>query len=282
MDAQTQLYGIFGSPVSHSLSPLIHNTVFQKKNINAVYLAFTIKQERLGLAFEAMRSLGIRGVNVTVPFKELATQFVDEIPEDVDRCVGAINTVVNRDGKLFGYNTDGFGFWTALKEELSFNPQGRTVLVLGAGGAARGVVAALAQADARKITIYNRTRERGQGLKEYMSGHFPEVEIESLEVPDWAGLEKIDLVVNATSCGMKQTDPAPIDLRRLQSKPAVYDLIYSPAQTQLLKDARSLGLSYANGLGMLAAQAALSFGIWTGQKEGVRELMMEALKTCRL
>src|SRR3990167_46940 len=168
LDAETDLYGILGNPVRHSLSPLIHNAVFQELKINAVYLAFEIRRESLGLAFEAVRSLGIKGVNVTIPFKEAALGFVDEIPEDLDRCVGALNTVVNRDGRLFGYNTDVSGFLTAINEELQFNPEGKTALVLGAGGAARGVVFALAHAHAEKILINNRTETRAQGLQEYV------------------------------------------------------------------------------------------------------------------
>ena len=115
INAQTQVYGIFGSPVRHSLSPLIHNSLFSELKINSVYEAFEVEKEKLGLAFEAVRALGIRGVNVTIPHKEAAMNFVDEVPEDVDRCVGALNTVVNRNGKLFGYNTDGKGFLTQTK-----------------------------------------------------------------------------------------------------------------------------------------------------------------------
>ena len=281
INAQTQVYGIFGSPVRHSLSPLIHNSLFSELKINAVYEAFEVEKEKLGLAFEAVRALGIRGVNVTIPHKEAAMNFVDEVPEDVDRCVGALNTVVNRNGKLFGYNTDGKGFLTALREELSFNPEGKTVLVLGAGGAARGVAFSAAHAHAERIFIYNRTHDRAVGLGGYLEGHFPETEIEVLENLEALKKEKIDLVVNATSCGMHASDPSPIDLHLLSAKANVYDLIYAPAETPFLKLAKKCGLPCANGLGMLAAQAAVSFELWTGKREGVRERMLEVLKACR-
>lgn len=282
VNASTQLYGIFGNPVNHSLSPLLHNALFDQFKMNAVYMAFQIEKESLGLAFEAMRSLGIRGVNITIPHKEAALGFVDEVPEDLDRCVGAVNTVVNRKGKLIGYNTDGAGFLSSLKDDLGFNPEGKTCLVLGAGGAARGVVFALARAKADRILIYNRTQARAEGLKDYLFSYFPEVEIEALGSLDGLKNEKVDLVVNATSCGMSPNDPVSMDLTILKTKARVYDLVYSPAETPLLTKAKSLGLPCVNGLGMLAAQAALSFELWTGHREGVKEKMLETLKTCHL
>ncbi len=281
VDSKTELYGLFGNPVRHSLSPLIHNTMFECLKMNAVYMAFQVEKELLGLAFEGIRSLGIRGVNITIPHKENAINFIDEIPEDVDRAIGAINTVVNRDGRLFGYNTDRPGFLTALKEELNLNPEGKTCLVLGAGGAGRGVTFALAHARAERILIYDMVLERAQGLVDYLETHFPETEIEALDSLDAVSGEKISLVVNASNCGMKLEDPAPFDLKNLKEKVSVFDLIYSPVQTKLLKTAKELGLPCANGLGMLAAQAALSFELWTGVKEGVREKMLETLKKCQ-
>lgn len=280
VNAETHLYGILGNPVRHSLSPLIHNALFQELNMNAVYVAFEINRESLGLAFEAIRSLGIRGVNVTVPFKEAALNFIDEVPEDIDRCVGALNTVVNREGRLFGYNTDVAGFLIAVKEELGFNPEGKKALVLGAGGAARAVIFALGKAHADKILIHNRTAARAEGLQEYLSDYFPETEIDSFISMDGMKDFKFDLVVNATSCGMKEKDPLPLDLHVLSNKASVYDLVYSPRETSFLKMAKTLGLPCAGGIGMLAAQAALSFELWTGAKEKVRERMLETLKKC--
>ena len=283
IDAKTQVYGIFGHPARHSLSPLIHNDQFKRLEMNAVYLAFDVESDALGLAFESLRSLKICGVNVTIPHKEAAINFIDEIPEDVDRCVGAVNTVVNRDGKLYGYNTDVNGFLIALKEELSFSPQGKTALVLGAGGAARGVVTALSRAGAERVLVHNRTLSRAQGLTEYVAGFFPETNLEAVRAPESLKAEKIDLVVNATSLGMKAAqDPLPLDLQGFSKRPLVYDLVYGPVLTPFLESAKKLGLSFANGTGMLAAQGALAFELWTGQREGVREGMLETLKRCHL
>ncbi len=278
IDAATQIYGIFGSPVRHSLSPLIHNSQFKRLKMNAAYLAFEVSPFSLGLAFEAIRSLGICGVNLTIPHKEGAINFIDEIPEDVDRCVGALNTVVNRDGKLYGYNTDVPGFLISLKEDLSFNPEAKTALVLGAGGAARGVVSALARARAERIFVHNRTPERSEGLRDTLGGFFPETELETVADAGALKGERIDLIVNATSLGMKQGDALPFDLKTLSKETRVYDLVYSTHLTPFLEGAKKLGLSYADGTGMLAAQAALSFELWTGQKKGVRESMLEDLK----
>ena len=277
VDAETQLYGIFGNPVSHSLSPLIHNAAFSHFKMNSVYLAFTLEPAYLGIAFEGLRAMGIRGINVTIPYKEAVLEFVDDIPEDIDRCTGAINTIHNHNGKLIGYNTDGPGFLMALANELSFNPAGKSVLVLGAGGAARGVVFSLARARAEKIWILNRSLDRAQGLAEHAGGFFPETEFEAVKQLYEIQGEKIDLVINATSCGMHNQE-VPLDLRVLERKTSVYDLVYISGETPFLKAARSLDFPCANGLGMLVNQAALSFEIWTGKKEGVRESMLGALK----
>jgi shikimate dehydrogenase len=278
IDSQTQLYGIFGDPVEHSLSPSLHNAVFQKLGMNAVYMAFHVASDSLGLAFEGMRSLGIRGVNVTIPHKEDALNFVDDIPEDVDRLTGAINTVVHKDGQLLGYNTDGPAFLTALKEELSFNPDGKEAMIIGAGGAARGVLFSLARAGAERIFIFNRTRERSQGLAEYAAQYFPETEIEPLrsleDLPS-----KLGLVVNATPCGMKGNKDLPFDWNLIKTPAAAYDLVYTPRETPWLTAAKREGIPHANGLGMLIEQAALAFELWTGKREGVREAMREAVKS---
>lgn len=282
INAQTKLYGILGNPVGHSFSPAIHNAAFNRLGINARYLAFEVEKHSLPLAFEGVRSLSLAGANVTIPFKEEAAGLVDEIPEDLDRCVGAINTIVNKEGMLYGYNTDMVGFLTALHEELSFNPDGKNVLVLGAGGAARAVVFALGRAHANRIIVHNRTFDRADALVSYAIDFFPESEIDAIDEISDVKNEKqgIDLVVNATSLGMKGDHSVPMDLEILEGSPSVYDLVYSPAQTPFLKAADKLGLPTANGLGMLAAQAALSFELWTGKKESVREIMLETLKKC--
>mgnify|MGYP001611902379 CR=1 FL=1 len=279
---KTKLYGIFGNPVEHSLSPYLHNWAFKHFRMDCVYMAFQIEPVSLALAFEGIRSLGIRGINVTIPFKEAAIDLVDEVPEDLDRLTGAINTVVHKDGKLLGYNTDGPGLIQALKEDLSFVPGGKDVLIIGAGGAARGAVFALANAGVDRLFIYNRSRERARGLAEHASGLFSETEIQYLDLISDLPDRKIDLVVNATSCGMRGNRDLPVDWGLLRAPKAAYDLVYAPAETPWLKEAKKIGIRCAGGLGMLAAQAALSFERWTGKKEGVHARMREALEACKL
>lgn len=278
-DAETRLYGLFGDPVKHSLSPLLHNAVFREKGINAVYLAFHVRKDWLGLAFESMRSMNIGGVNLTIPHKEDAIEFVDDIPEDVDRAVGALNTVVNKDGRLLGYNTDVPGFLMALREELDFDAAGKSVVVAGAGGAARAVVFALARTGAERIFLMNRTADRAEGLSEYASTFFPKTEIEPM-APDESEIKKVSLVVNATSLGMRAGDAMPVDIEKFGANTRVYDLVYS-AETPLLKAAKKKGLRHADGLGMLVNQASIAFELWTGERKGVRESMLETVKKCR-
>jgi shikimate dehydrogenase len=283
IDSRTHLYGIFGNPVDHSLSPQLHNPVFKKLGMDAVYLAFKIEQGSLGLAFEGMRSLGIRGVNVTIPFKEDVVNFLDEIPEDLDRLTGAINTVVLKDGELLGYNTDGPGFLVSLQEDLKFRAEGKDILILGAGGSARGILFALARAGADRIFIHNRTHERAHGLAEYAAQYFPETEIQPIaSFEDLPSNKKMDLIVNTTPCGMKGDTDLPLDWGLVKEPGAAYDIVYSPKETPWLKEAKRLGIPCANGLGMLVEQAALSFSLWTGKKDGVREAMREAVAACRL
>jgi shikimate dehydrogenase len=164
--------------------------------------------------------------------------------------------------------------------DLDFKPQGKRVLVLGAGGASRGVVFSLAKAHADLIVIHNRTRARAEGLKDYLSQSFPETEIRLFDDFEKDNKKEMDLVVNATSCGMMPGEAPPFDLRWFSKKTAVIDLVYGPVETEFLKSANALGFARTNGLGMLAAQGALSFEIWTGKKEGVLLAMREALAKC--
>jgi shikimate dehydrogenase len=279
IDATTELYGIMGHPVNHSLSPLLHNTAFKKFELNATYMAFDVAPEMLCLAFEAIRSLNIKGMNLTIPHKEEAMNFIDEIPEDVDRGIAALNTIVNKNGILYGYNTDAPGFLISLREELNFSADGKRIVILGAGGSARAALFALGRAGAETIWILNRSIDRAQGLKEYAEPFFPETEIEVISSSGQLLGETVHLVVNATPQGMKDENQSPLDLKEF-NKTKVYDLVYAPPETPLIKQAKSLGFPSANGLGMLANQAALSFELWTGKKDGVRELMKETIKKC--
>ena len=168
IDSHTILYGVFGDPIRHSRSPIMLNRAFQEAGINAVYAAFHVRPEELGDAVRGIRALGYRGINVTIPHKVEVMQYLDEIDEGA-RIVGAVNTIVNEAGKLIGYNTDGIGYVRSLKEETGIELKGKSVLLLGAGGAARGVAYALAKEGAGRIYIANRTKERALELADTIS-----------------------------------------------------------------------------------------------------------------
>ncbi len=284
MDIQgtTQIYGIFGTPINHTLSPKIHNTVFQKNNLDSVYLPFEVSGEKLVEALEAIRCLKIRGVNLTLPHKEKAMSYVDEVPEAIDRVVGAINTVALRDGRLVGFNTDGPGFLDDLKESLNFIAKDKRILLLGAGGAARSAAFYLVKEQCRELFIHNRTPERAKGLEDYVKKYIPTAVISSVLSIEEIGEGQIDLVVNATSCGLKEDDPFPVNPEVLDRTSHYYDMIYEPKKTRLLHEADKRKIKSSNGLGMLINQAVLSQLIWfpDEKKDRILAWIKEALNSC--
>ncbi len=259
IDARTQLYGIIGNPVRHSLSPIIHNGVFRRTGLNAVFLAFEVKDLRE--AIDGIRGLGIRGVSVTIPFKTEVIPFLDEV-EAVAMKVNAVNTIVNAGERLVGYNTDWCGALEALEEKVEL--KGKRVVLLGAGGAARAIGFALKRRDC-EVIISNRTTDRGAVLaKELMCIHQPLSSIEGL---------KADVIINATSVGMHPYDEeSPLPKRALKEGMTVMDIVYSPLQTKLLREAEETGCLTINGLEMLSRQGAAQLEIWTGKRPEAGEI----------
>ncbi len=259
IDAQTQLYGIIGNPVRHSLSPIIHNGAFGRMGLNAVYLSFEVKDLRE--AIDGTRSLGIRGVSVTIPFKTRIIPFLDEV-EAVAKKINAVNTIVNEGERLIGYNTDWRGALEALEERVDL--RGKRIVLLGAGGAARAIGFALKRRDC-EVIISNRTMDRGAGLaKELMCVHQPFSSIEGL---------KADVMINATSVGMHPYDEeSPLPKRVLKEGMTVMDIVYSPLQTKLLREAEEIGCLTINGLEMLSRQGAAQLEIWTGKRPETGEI----------
>lgn len=269
IDAQTQLYGIIGNPVWHSLSPIIHNGAFRRMGLNAVYLAFEVKD--LKEALSGIRELGIRGVSVTLPFKNQIIPFLDKV-EDVAGKIKAVNTLLNEGEKLTGYNTDWRGALEALEEKVDLN--GKRVVLLGAGGAARAIGFALKTRDC-EVIISNRTIDRGAGLaKELMCIHQPLSSIEGLDV---------NVIINATSAGMYPCDEgSPLPKKVLKKGMTVMDIVYRPLQTKLLRDAEEIGCQTINGLEMLSHQGAAQLEIWTGKRPSVLQIkndLRRALQT---
>jgi shikimate dehydrogenase len=257
----TRVLGIIGDPVSHSRSPEMQNRALAAVGFDYVYVPFHVRPEQLAEAVAGFRASGVHGFNVTVPHKVAVAPLMDRLSPEAEQ-IGAVNTVHNENGKLVGYNTDGFGLVTSLREELGFEPHGADLIVVGAGGAARAAVHALCSAGAGRIVIINRTVAKAGELAEKYRKLFPGSRLDVCQVLPTSRAE-YDLLLNTTSIGMDgislSADPTSLD-----TDAVVYDMIYAPSETPLLAAAKRRGLRFANGLGMLAAQGERAFTIWTG------------------
>jgi shikimate dehydrogenase len=277
INGQTKLVGLIGYPVEHSLSPTMHNSAFAALKLNWRYVPLPVPLERLGEAVAGLRALSFVGANVTVPHKEAVMSYLAEVTPEA-QAIGAVNTIVIHGDELIGYNTDWQGFLTAVNEG-GFDPQGKRAVVLGAGGAARAVVYALAQAGSQ-VTVLNRTPARAQVLVQGFFPLFPSISFNSLPLTLQALHEQIaaaHLLVNTTPVGMwpeVDQSPWPEDLP-FPGHLAVFDLVYNPRQTKLLRQAQTVGVKVIGGLGMLVHQGAAAFELWTGEKAPV-ETMYEA------
>ena len=260
----TKVCAIIGDPVEHSLSPVMHNAAFKELGLNLVYLAFTVTAKELKSAISGVRSMGLKGLNVTMPHKNAVMNYLDEV-DATAKNIGAVNTILSNDGKLIGYNTDGNGALMALKEKEVF-PKGKKLVILGAGGAAKAIAYQTAK-DADELVILNRTPEKANKLVELLS--------KSLNKKVKSGtlsskvlkeeLETTDILINATSLGMHPNiDRSPVPSDLLHSDLSVMDIIYNPLETKLLKEAKSAGATIVSGVEMLIYQGAVAFEIWTG------------------
>ncbi|KIV55149.1 shikimate dehydrogenase [Aneurinibacillus migulanus] len=283
MNSQTILTGLFGHPVGHSLSPLMHNRAFAELGINFRYAAFDIEPGQVREAVDAIRALGLRGVNVTIPHKVTVMDYLDEIDAEA-RAIGAVNTIVNDGGKLIGYNTDGRGYVRSLTEETGVDLSRQSALLLGAGGAARGVGVALLGAGLGSLVITNRTIEKAEQLAEQLQAIHPQanIAVQPMEMMGDA-LAAATLLVQTTSIGMHpNVEASPVAVEALHERLLVSDLIYNPMNTKLLRDAKEKGARIHHGLGMFIYQGALSFEYWTGQPapvDAMREAVWDALRS---
>jgi shikimate dehydrogenase len=265
VNGTTKILCIIGHPVRHSLSPVMQNAALSACGLDYIYVPFDVAPEGLGAALTGLKVLGVTGFNVTIPHKTSIMAYLDELDVSA-RSAGAVNTVNNDCGLLIGYNTDGDGFIRSLANEFGCTVRGANIALIGAGGAARGAVAALCRAGAGRIIIANRTPERASELVSLMESGFPDTELVVLPgIKDLEGtLADIDVLVNTTSLGMNRDTLPILRLNGLPRTALVYDMVYTPPVTPLLHEAAGLGLTAANGLGMLAAQGELAFTIWTG------------------
>jgi shikimate dehydrogenase len=276
----TRVLGIFGDPVAHSLSPLMQNAALRRIGLDAIYVPFRVEPEHLATAVQALRALHIYGVNVTIPHKERILPHLDRL-DPVAEMIGAVNTVVNEKGRLVGYNTDAPGLLQALNDDLDFAPDGRRILLLGAGGASRAALVACCRAGASWIGIANRTRARAEALAETFRDVFPGTDFAVLgfEPQTLAGiLPEIDLLVNGTALGLKGESFDWLPWESLPAAAAVMDLVYRRDVTPLVRTARNRGHRAADGTGMLVAQGEAAFALWTGRDAppGVMKAALEA------
>ncbi|MGH2631792.1 MAG: shikimate dehydrogenase [Tepidiformaceae bacterium] len=271
--------GIIGHPVTHSLSPVFQGAAFAACGLEVTYERWDTVPEALHGRVVSLSAPAYLGANVTIPHKEAVIPFLDELGGQSAR-VGAVNTILNRSGRLYGFNTDGPGFVAALKNESRFDPAGRSFLLLGAGGAARGIAFALAEAQAGAITISNRTAARAERLATDVStiSRGPVSIIGDAAAPGAAAA--YDCIVNCTSVGMGENGidgASPMVLDGAASGTLVVDIVYTPEETPLLRDARSRGLPVLGGLPMLIYQGGLAFELWTGVPAPI-EVMFEAAR----
>jgi shikimate dehydrogenase len=265
IDAQTELYGVIGNPVKHSLSPVMHNAAFDRMGLNATYLAFEVKN--LEEAIHGIRGLGIRGVSVILPFKTQVIPFLDEV-EAVAKKIKAVNTIANEGGRLVGYNTDWCGALDALREEVDL--RGKKILLLGAGGAARAIGFGLKE-NSCKVIISNRSSDKAHELTKDLG--FVSQPLSSIRETDF------DVIINATSVGMvPHNNESPLPKNFLKEGRVVMDIVYQPLKTKLLQDAEEKGCRIIDGLEMLARQGAKQFEIWTGMKPYVNQIKEDLRK----
>ncbi|MBY0216396.1 shikimate dehydrogenase [Paenibacillus illinoisensis] len=258
------LLGVFGDPIAHSKSPAMHNAALATAGVNGLYMPLHVRPEQLEAAVKGIVALGYRGVNVTIPHKEEVMKYLDVI-DDSARLIGAVNTIVNDNGKLTGYNTDGIGYVRSLKEEAVPKLAGKKIAVLGAGGAARGAIYALALEKPERISILNRTAERAVALASDLRRHeLGNITGSGMEEAA-AVLASADIVINTTAAGMHpHIDDVPVNPELIREGAAVSDLIYNPLETRLLREARLRGCVVHGGLGMFVYQGAVAFEHWLG------------------
>ncbi|GIP48304.1 MULTISPECIES: shikimate dehydrogenase [Paenibacillus] len=272
---QPLLLGVIGDPIQHSKSPVMHTAALKACGLAGAYLPFHVKGNRLEEAIRGVRALGFRGINVTVPHKVEVMDYLDRIDEGA-RLIGAVNTIVNDDGVLTGYNTDGIGYIRSLKEEAAPELRGKRVLVLGSGGAARGIVYALLQEEPGLVTVANRTAVKAREMANEWA-HLGRLNGCGMEELDEV-LPEVDLIINTTSVGMHpHVGDCPLDSRQIPEEIVVSDLIYNPLKTELLQQAEVRGCTIHSGLGMFVYQGAYAFEHWTGRTAPVEAMRAAVL-----
>jgi shikimate dehydrogenase len=264
ISSNTSLYCVIGNPIKHSKSPLIHNYIFRKLNIDAVYLAFEIKD--LKAFFTFVRDTNVKGISITIPHKVESIKYIDEVEPIIEK-IKAINTVKNKNGKLIGYNTDIVGVIKAFETNDTKSLKGKTSLILGSGGVARAVIWALVEMGTESITIAGRTPEKLEELKNEVIPHFKNIETISLSKVSEI-IKNTDVIANCTPIGMTpNTEESPIDTNLINQNHIVFDTVYTPKETKLIKDSKQVGAKTILGIDMFIFQALEQDKIWLETEE---------------
>ena len=280
--AKTKVLCVIGDPIEHSVSPKMHNAVLKELCLDYVYIAFKVKKENLKEAVQGFKSLGIQGINVTIPHKVDIMQYLDEIDPTAMK-IGAINTIKNENGYLKARNTDGEG---ALKSLLDngYNPKGKKITIIGAGGASRAISFFIAQ-HASELTIFDINSELSHKLATNLS-QFYSIPIKSYPLTDEKlkyEIETSDLLINTSPIGMyPKIEESPVSKEMLHQKLTVFDIVYNPIQTRLLKDAKELGCKCIPGIDMFVNQGAIAFEWWTGKKPNIDLMKQEVIKALNI
>ena len=278
MTLKPKLYGLIGFPIKHSLSPCIHNAAFSKLKVRAKYKLFELNQEQLKVFLGSLKKKNICGFNVTYPYKEEILKYLERFSAGVKE-VGSANTVVvEKSGKLKGFNTDYLGFSAHMKE-LSLKP--RRVAVIGAGGASKAVCFALAKMEVDELCIYDIDKFKSISLFKKLNSIFTKTRFNVAGSIDELEISDKDFLINASPVGMRKTDPLPVNPEHLHNGLFVYDLIYSPLETKLLAAAKERNLNFSNGLGMLLYQGAFAFKHFTGKKAPIEIMRIALEKACQ-
>lgn len=277
LSGKTRVCGVIGYPIEHTLSPAMHNAAFEALRLDYVFLAFKVKPKNVADAANGARALNIRGLNVTMPHKTKVISHLDRVDLSA-QIVNSVNTILNKENMLFGFNTDGVGAIKALKEN-GVEIKGRKVLLLGAGGAARAIAYNIAK-EADELAVLNRTVKPAQALSKLLEQSFnKKIVYGSLSPSDiQKNLQDSDILINATSVGMKpKADVSPVAAKLLHPNLSVMDIVYNPLETKLAKDAKAAGAKVVSGVEMLIYQGAASFELWTGKGAPVAVMRKAAL-----
>lgn len=264
------LYGVIGCPINHSMSPDIHNDAFKEKKIDGYYHAFHVEPDQLGESVQALKILGVKGFNVTIPHKISIIAYLDEL-DVTAKIAGAVNTVINVNGRLVGHNTDGNGYVDSLTHVLIKPILEQKILIIGAGGAARGIYFTLAHQGCRDIDLCNRTVAKAEEL--IMECPYDNTSkaltLEEAELQ----LESYDVIIQTTAVGLHPNiNQKPLSLNHAKQSVVVSDIVYNPIKTALLQEAEERGLTIHNGVGMFVHQAALAFKLWTGVEPSIEKM----------